>query len=120
MGDSSVQVRSGTLADMLARGPLPLSDALKYAVPLAWQLRDLHASGSAHGKVSTLSVVFAANRVELLPARAFFDETEPADDIRGWGTVLFEMLTGARPPAVENVPPRPGGSRTGPSTVRPL
>ena len=55
----------------------------------------------------------------LLPARSYF-EPRRESDVRGWGAVVYEMLTGVRPPADGPLGILgPAGPRSGPSALRP-
>src|SRR5436305_3142266 len=113
--------RKGTLADALAHGPMGLEESLARAVQLAVALRELHAADRAHGRVSPGSIVLKPSGIELLPSRLYFDEPQRETDVRGWGTVLYEMVTGSKP-QVEGpfgVPKLSVGGRSGPSGIRP-
>ena len=111
--------RRQTLTDTLSGGALPAARALGYAVQIARELRDLHAAGAMHGRVT------AAN-IQIGPTGASITLAQPAQgqdaysDVRGWGAVLYEMLTGASIPT-EGPPslPVPEGPRTGPDSVLP-
>jgi hypothetical protein len=90
----AVPERTQTLADMLARGPLPFAAALRCATEIAAALRDLHAQGRGHGRVEAGSVVIGLPGAQLLPSRSYWEEGLPARDIREFGALLSRMLTG--------------------------
>lgn len=97
-----------SLIEVLARGPLPLESALRYATEIALALREMHDDGRAHGKVEPEQVMIRSTGATLLPPerRGY---TDPLDDLAGFGNVLYAMLTG-RPPAGEEfrlVPAKP-------------
>jgi hypothetical protein len=74
-----------------------------------------------HGRVSPTSILLKPPGVELLPSRLYLDEPQRETDVRGWGAVLYEMLTGSKPQVDGpfGVPRMSVGSRGGPSAVRP-
>lgn len=100
-----------TLARRLVEGPLPVADALRYAMHLADSLRKLHDGGRVHGAVTTSNLSLAAGGVELLAAPEGSGDTitpytapevvmghaaDARSDIFGFGAILFEMFTGRR------------------------
>ena len=60
----------GSLADLLAEGPLPVEQALRYGAELARGVGDLHAAGVLHRDIKPSNVLFrsAAERPRLLIA----------------------------------------------------
>lgn len=106
------------LAEVLAGGPLPLETALRHATEIAAELREMHQDGRAHGSVEPQHVYIKSSGASLLtPERRGY--TDPLDDLSGFGTVLYAMLTG-RPPAGEElrlVPAKPPVMK-GPAAVR--
>ncbi len=107
-----------TLADLLAAGPLPLETALRYATDIATALREMHQDGRAHGSVEPSQIVVRSSGAALLgPERRGY--TDPLDDLSGFGSVLYAMLTG-RPGAGDDfrlVPAKPAVMK-GPAAVR--
>ena len=55
-----------TLADRLARGPLPLSDALKIAIQIADALDKAHARGIIHRDLKPANIMLAKNGPKLM------------------------------------------------------
>jgi hypothetical protein len=91
-------VREETLASRLAEGPLPLPFTLRCATDVAAALRELHAVGRTHGEVSTASVVLRPSGAALLPANGLPRKVDLRADVAAFGAVLYEMLTGGKPP----------------------
>jgi hypothetical protein len=97
---------------------MPLSPALKTANEIAGALREIHEQGRAHGGVSAATIELTEGGAELEPARSW-DEADTRRDIRDFGSLLFQMLTGAPPQAGElPVPSRLPGPRSGPAGLR--
>ena len=91
-------VREETLANRLAEGPLPLPFALRCATDVAAALRELHEVARAHGEVSTASVVLRPTGAALLPPNGLQRMVDLPADVAAFGAVLYEMLTGVKPP----------------------
>jgi predicted nucleic acid-binding Zn-ribbon protein len=95
-----------TLAQQLSEGRLPVSEALRYAMLLAENLRKLHDRAQVHGAVTPSCVAISGAGLELLPA-ARSEVTpytapeilsgrpaEAAGDVFSFGSILYEMLSG--------------------------
>jgi hypothetical protein len=88
-----------TLADLLSHAPLALMDGLRLAASIAALLQDLHQKDCRHGKLSPAHVRMAEGGPELVPPQqSFWSECSPEHDVRGFGGMLFEMVTGAKMP----------------------
>lgn len=119
-GGADGSARDDTLADLLIAGPLPLSKALEYATQIASELRKLHGAHKAHGRVSAVTIVTGPSGARLLPARTYFDRPKQEDDVRGWGAVFYEMLTGEKAPGASPFGvPKHESPGSGPSAIRP-
>ena len=53
------EVDQESLTERMARGRLPLAEALRYATQIATSLRDLHLHGLAYGAVSSQLILLA-------------------------------------------------------------
>ena len=107
-----------TLAKILSAGPMSLAAALQAASEIAAALREIHEQGRAHGSVAAATIDMTEDGAELQPARSW-NEADTGRDVRDFGALLYQMLTGASPRAGElQVPSRLGGPRTGPSGLR--
>jgi hypothetical protein len=106
------------LTEVLAKGPLPLEAALRYATEIATVLREMHLDGRAHGSVEPQNVYLKSSGATLAPPdrRGY---TDPLNDLAGFGMVLYAMLTGRAPAGEELrlVPAKPPVVK-GPAAVR--
>ena len=91
-------VREETLANRLAEGPLPLPVVLRFATDVAAALRELHEVARGHGEVSTATVVLRPPGAALLPPNGLQRMVDLPADVAAFGAVLYEMLTGVKPP----------------------
>ena len=111
-----------SLAGLLKKGPLPLLQALDYAIQLAGALVAAHDGGIVHGDLKPTNVMVAANgSVKLLdfgtaraadragiqsslagtlpymaPERVRGEGASVRSDVFSFGCVLYEMVTGRR------------------------
>jgi hypothetical protein len=108
-----------TLADVLASGPLPLAAGLRCAHEVATELRDLHQQTRAYGNLTASSILMSGSGARLLPSRGSWDQAAALRDIRAFGAVFYQMLTGTLPPdALTAAEIRVEGPRTGPARLQ--
>jgi len=106
------------LSEQIADGVLPLATALGYATDVAAALRELHGEGRAHGEVGPDHVRVRSQRAVLLPSRPSSRQADPRSDIVAFGALLYELLTGSKPPRdLSNAMAAPV-PRAGPEGVR--
>jgi hypothetical protein len=79
----------------------------------------LHQVGRVHGEVSPASIVLRPSGATLLPPNGLLKEADFGADVAAFGAVLYEMLTGGKPPS--RMPPAAPTERvphTGPAGLR--
>ena len=81
-----------SLADRMARGPLPLKEALRYAIDIAGVLRDLHRHGLAYGAVSSHLILLGASRAALRKTDGHTHLGDPQADVTDFGELLGELF----------------------------
>lgn len=109
-----VALESETLADRLARGPVPYDESIQIALEVLADLEERHRCARPHGSISARAVTMGDEGARLRPSDV--ERSAGADvaaDLAGVGRLLFEMLTGRPAPASGSVPPL-GGSGAGP------
>lgn len=103
-----------SLATLLAeQGPLDWRSAAGFALEVAGAVAAMHAAGVVHGNVEAASVVLApeggGDEARLVgfgfavrdPAACeawSWTDAEASDDVRRLGAMLYELVTGTRPP----------------------
>ncbi len=81
----------GTLADVLASGPLSLPELLRCANEVAAELWDLHRQSHAYGKLTAGNVLMTESGARLVPLQNW-DDTAPEADKQAFGAMFYEML----------------------------
>jgi serine/threonine protein kinase len=125
----------GSLADRILAGPIPLSEALRYAIELAEALREVHGRGRTYGALHPANVSLVEGRAQLTfsapmavspyfsPEQVAGRDLDARTDIFSLGALAYEMLSGRKafdaatkpalriaildcdPPPLEGVPP---------------
>jgi serine/threonine protein kinase len=72
--------------------------ALHCATDVAAALRELHQAGRTHGEVSPDSIMLGPSGATLLPPDSLVRGANSRADVAAFGDVLYEMLTGGKPP----------------------
>ena len=81
-----------TLAERMARGPLPIAEALRYAIQIATCLRDLHMQGLVYGAVSSQLILVGPSGACLRTSGGLAQLGDGRDDVAAFAGVLREML----------------------------
>ncbi len=105
-------VEGPALAAILVRGPIPLEDALTFAIEIGGLLGRAAAAGKTHGNLSTNALVITPRGIRLvepttklaLQAEAYRapeqwrgEPVDPRTDIWAFGALLYTMLAGYPP-----------------------
>jgi serine/threonine protein kinase len=98
-----------TLADAMARAPLPVPELLRRAIELASALNQLHRQGRVHGAVEPADIVLTPAGIELGEAPSgprtvtaytapeqLREITDARSDIFSFGAVIYELATGGK------------------------
>jgi serine/threonine protein kinase len=80
-----------SLAERMARAPLPVEEALRYAIGIATCLRDLHRHGLVYGAVSSQSILLDPAGASLRSSCGLARLGGRHPDVAGFGAVLGEM-----------------------------
>src|ERR1039457_3193709 len=105
-----------TLGHLLADGPLPLPEAVRYAMMLAELLRQLHDSGRTCGAILPSNIDVTATGVELsvtpgqqaaitpytAPEILHGQSPDSRSDIFAFGAIVHEMVIGRQAFAGDN------------------
>jgi hypothetical protein len=92
---------------------------LRCAHEVATELRDLHQQTRAYGNLTASSILMSGSGARLLPSRSSWDQAAALRDIRAFGAVFYQMLTGTLPPdALTAADIRVEGPRTGSARLR--
>jgi serine/threonine protein kinase len=98
MSANAIQIESPeeayqeSLAERLARRPLPVPEALRYATEIATTLRDLHAQGLVYGAVSSHLILLSPSGASLRHTGGLTRLGGGQTDVAAFGTVLDDML----------------------------
>jgi tRNA A-37 threonylcarbamoyl transferase component Bud32 len=112
----------GSLRQRMARGALPLNEAVEVGAVLLQTLDDVHAAGRLHLDVKPSNLLFherrmficdfgtaglvemgagAGTRAYMAPEQRARGHVSPAADLFAAGLLIFETLTGHLPPGVD-------------------
>ena len=92
--EAEVKAFQESLSDRMSRGPLPLTEALRYAAQIATTLRDLHQQGLVYGAVSSQLIVLDAKGAGLRNTAGLKRLGDPRVDVAAFGAVLAELMRG--------------------------
>jgi hypothetical protein len=90
----NLEVDQESLTERMARGRLPLADALRYATQIATSLRDMHLQRLVYGAVSSQLILLGPRGATLRSSGGLTHLGEGRDDVQAFGAVLGEMLRG--------------------------
>jgi len=78
----------------MAAGPLPLPTALAYSRKIAAEAAGFHRGGRAHGALAPAWITVGPNGPELPQPSGTSRLATPSSDLRDFGLLLHQMLTG--------------------------
>lgn len=81
-----------SLAGRLSRGPLPLAEALQYAIEIATCLRDLHRQRLVYGAVSSQSILLGPAGAALRGTGGLAQLGDRREDVKAYSALLREIL----------------------------
>jgi len=90
--DDVTEAVQESLADRIARGPLPLQVALRCAIEIAGTLRDMHAQGLVYGAVSSHLIILHQAGAALRQTGGLTHLGDGHGDVTAFGAVLREMV----------------------------
>jgi hypothetical protein len=92
---------------------------LRCAHEVATELRDLHQQSRAYGSLTASGVLMSGSGARLLPSRSAWDQAAALRDVRAFGAVFYQMLTGTVPAdSLTAAEIRIEGPRTGSARLR--
>lgn len=94
---ATVAARTRSLADVLAAGPLSLPVALDYAKEIASGAAVLHRGGHAYGGLTPARIMVGPGGPILPTPNGMSHLATPSSDLRDFGLLLHQMLTGLDP-----------------------
>ena len=110
---------SGTLAEAMAVGSLPLTTGLRYVTEVARLLHSFHRRDRCHGNVTAGNVRLFGSAVELAPSRGSREDGGRDRDIYAFGVILYQVITGTPvPPDISPELFRPAGPAADPEGIR--
>src|ERR1017187_1561920 len=80
-----------SLTERMGRAPLPVEEALRYAIRIATCLRDLHRQRLAYGAVSSQLILLGPAGASLRSDGGLAKLGDSHPDVAGFGAVLGEM-----------------------------
>ena len=89
-----------TLTERMGREPLPVAEALQYAIQVSTCLRDLHMQGLVYGAVSSQLVLLSEAGAALRTGGCLAQLGDPRQDLAAFGDLLGEMLRNTEGPEI--------------------